>query len=105
MTKFTDEQMARLAQWEPSLRTAVRSGWARGIGSRATLEMAGIYEAATGEKHPVNVGCGPCILDLMKRVGSMYFAQKDANESGKERSGADDGAKVKRAKKSERNGK
>ncbi len=97
--------MARLAQWEPSLRTAVRSGWARGIGSRATLEMAGIYEAATGEKHPVNVGCGPCILDLMKRVGSMYFAQKEAHESKENAEDTDAAPKNKQSKKSERNGK
>lgn len=103
--KFSSEQMARLSQWESSMRSAVRSGWARGIGSRATLEVASIYEEATGQKHPVNVGCGPCILDLLQRVGRLYFAQKEAQESKGSAGGTDAAPKDKQSKKDGRNGK
>lgn len=87
------------------MRTALRSGWARGIGNRATLEMAGIYEEATGTKYPVNVGCGPCILDLMKRVGRLYFAQKEAQEGERDAGDTDVAPKNKQSKKGGRNGK
>lgn len=103
--KFTNEQMAKLSEWESNMRSAVRSGWARGIGSHATQEMASIYESATGRKHPVNVGCGPCILDLLQRVGRLYFEQKEAKEAGMDNGGSGAGSQVKQRKEGESNGK
>lgn len=98
---FTEEQMKELSVWEPNMRTAVRSNWARGIGSTAARRMNEIYNAATGAKGTVNASCAGCMLNLLRDVGRLYFAQKDAKESEKESAGT----KVKRAKKSERNGK
>ncbi len=77
---FTEKQMKELSVWEPNMRTAVRSNWARGIGSTAARRMNEIYNAATGAKGTVNASCAGCMLNLLRDVGRLYFAQKEARK-------------------------
>lgn len=71
---YTDEQRAILAQYEPYLRTAARSDWARNPGPRALEQINDILYAGKTYKPRVNYGCQQCILSVLRDAGRAYFA-------------------------------
>lgn len=71
---YTDEQRAILAQYEPYLRTAARSDWARNPGPRALEQINDILYAGKTYKPRVNHGCQQCILSVLRDAGRAYFA-------------------------------
>jgi hypothetical protein len=71
---YTDEQRAILAQYEPYLRTAARSDWARNPGPRALEQINDILYAGKPHKPRVNYGCQQCILSILRDAGRAYFA-------------------------------
>lgn len=75
---YTDEQRAILAQYEPYLRTAARSDWARNPGPRALEQINDILYAGKTYKPRVNYGCQQCILSILRDAGRAYFADLDA---------------------------
>lgn len=75
--RLTEDQYRALAPFEQNMRTALHSNYARNPGRRATLDMQDIYNEVTGARLRVNVGCGTCILNLLKDVGRIYFADKE----------------------------
>lgn len=75
---YTDEQRAILAQYEPYLRTAARSDWARNPGPRALEQINDILYAGKPHKPRVNYGCQQCILSILRDAGRAYFADLDA---------------------------
>lgn len=74
---YTDEQRAILAQYEPYLRTAARSDWARNPGPRALEQINDILYAGKPHKPRVNHGCQQCILSVLRDAGRLYFADLD----------------------------
>lgn len=74
---YTDEQRAILAQYEPYLRTAARSDWARNPGPRALEQINDILYAGKPHKPRVNYGCQQCILSILRDAGRAYFADLD----------------------------
>ena len=81
--KLTQEEIAILSKWEMSLRTAVRSKYLRHVGRTAIETMVPIYERATGYRIRVNSNCGACVLDFLKRMGAVYFADLEEMEASK----------------------
>ena len=77
---YTDEQRAILAQYEPYLRTAARSDWARNPGPRALEQINDILYAGKPHKPRVNYGCQQCILSILRDAGRAYFADLEEIE-------------------------
>lgn len=73
---YTDEQFAALAPFEDNFRTAIDGEWTRRIRTADQQTIKTIYEAATKSRIPFNQGCGTCLLNLLKRAGRLYFADK-----------------------------
>lgn len=75
---YTDEQFAEISKYEDNFRTAVEASWARNIPLLELKRIRAIYEEAAKTRFPLNVACGTCRLNLLKRAGKLYFADKEA---------------------------
>lgn len=75
---YSDEQFAELSKYEDNFRTAIQGNWARNIPVPEIKRIRAIYEAAAKLHIPFNAGCGTCRLNLLKRAGKLYFADKEA---------------------------
>ena len=76
---FTKDQLEVLSQWEENFKTAVNSGWARNPGRINLRTIYDIYSGALNNRSiPFNANCQHCIVNLLKAVGKIYFADKDA---------------------------
>lgn len=72
--KLSNEQMESLAPYERHFKTAIEAGWSRHPGSSALDLMNDIYTQVTGIRQRLNRGCSSCIMNLIKDVGAIYFA-------------------------------
>lgn len=79
---YNDTQFAELSRFEENFRTATSTptGWTRRIAIPDQRRIKAIYTEATGERVPYNIGCGNCLLSLLKKAGKLYFADKEARE-------------------------
>ena len=79
---YNDTQFAELSRFEDNFRTATSTptGWTRRIAIPDQRRIKAIYTEATGERIPFNIGCGNCLLNLLKRAGKLYFADKEERE-------------------------
>ena len=78
MTRFTDEQMARLAKYEGDRRpfsTVLDSGYARNLDSEDYDFLSECYQHATGQGLILNRSCNRCCFDLIEAVGRLYRKQ------------------------------
>lgn len=82
---FTIDQIKRLSKWEDAFRTAVKSDYARGVTPRNAEEIFEILKSATGTNMILNSSCSRCIKDLLKLVGTRYFADKQEMAEIKEK--------------------
>ena len=80
---YNDTQFAELSKFEENLRTALStpSGWTRRISIPDQRRIKAIYTEATGERIPYTIGCGHCVLNLLKKAGKLYFADKEEREA------------------------
>lgn len=79
--KFTEKQMAFLATQERDMRTAVESNWSRYPGQANIEKMRKIWEDLTGQTREIRLSCSSCILNLVRDMGILYFAQKKEQEA------------------------
>ena len=79
--KFTEKQMAFLATQERDMRTAVESNWSRYPGQANIEQMRKIWEELTGQTREIRLSCSSCILNLVRDMGVLYFAQKKEQEA------------------------
>lgn len=79
--KFTEKQMAFLATQERDMRTAVESNWSRYPGQANIEQMRKIWEELTGQIREIRLSCSSCILNLVRDMGILYFAQKKEQEA------------------------
>ena len=79
--KFTEKQMAFLATQERDMRTAVESNWSRYPGQANIEQMRKIWEDLTGQTREIRLSCSSCILNLVRDMGILYFAQKKEQEA------------------------
>lgn len=80
---YNDTQFAELSRFEDNFRTATSTptGWTRRIAIPDQRRIKAIYTEATGERVPYNIGCGNCLLSLLKKAGKLYFADKAERET------------------------
>ena len=80
---YNDTQFAELARFEDNFRTATSTptGWTRRIAIPDQRRIRAIYTEATGERVPYNIGCGNCLLSLLKKAGKLWLADKEAREA------------------------
>lgn len=81
---YTDQQFNALALYEDNLRTAVEGEWTRRIPVEGQIIIRKTYEDATNSRIPFNVGCASCLINLLRRAGRLYFADKKEREANKE---------------------
>lgn len=79
--KFTEKQIAFLATQERDMRTAVESNWSRYPGQANIEQMRKIWEELTGQTREIRLSCSSCILNLVRDMGILYFAQKKEQEA------------------------
>lgn len=75
--KFTKDEMLSLSRWEGQMRRAVERGYLTWPGREAVSAMDAAYQGVYGiVRRRFNAGCGVCVLNLLRDVGNLYFAQK-----------------------------
>lgn len=77
---MTDEQYNALAPFEPNFKTALEVNYSRYPGAAAIDTMFNIHRALTNSRLSLNRSCSVCILNLVKSVGRLYFAEKARRE-------------------------
>ena len=77
---MTDEQFAALSAYEHNYETALKANYSRYPGITAIDTMFRIYRELTGSRIFLNRTCSVCVLNLVKNVGKLYFAEKERRE-------------------------
>ena len=75
---LTPAQMEALTPQEDQLHRALYSGWAKPIYSPEMAVLQKVWRELTGSEYPMQKGCGRCQLNLLRDLGTLYFATKDA---------------------------
>lgn len=78
---FTDKTFDALAPFERYFKTACDANWCPNPGRAALDVMAAALTEKDGRRTVVNHACGSCILNVVKRAGFMYFADKAQREA------------------------
>lgn len=78
---FTDKTFETLAPFERYFKTACDANWCPNPGRAALDVMAAALTEKDGRRTVVNHSCGSCILNVVKRAGFLYFADKAAREA------------------------
>lgn len=79
---FTDKTFDALAPFERYFKTACDANWCQNPGRAALDVMAAALTEKDGRRTVVNHACGSCILNVVKRAGFLYFADKAEREAG-----------------------
>ena len=74
---YTREQITKLEKYRKTFETAVRSGFARNVGSIALKEIEQVYDEAFGSHYSYNSGCSVCVLGFLKRVGEPFLKESE----------------------------
>ena len=80
MIQFTKAQMSVLSKYEPYFKTAVYCDYIRAVRRVDSEMVAQIWRDAKDAEFRFNPSCGGCVLDLFKKVGTVYFAEKELQE-------------------------
>lgn len=70
---FTKADMKTLKQYEDNLRKATYHGYARNLTRMDIDKIVSIYVRTTSIPVHVNYSCGVCQLQILQRVGEIYF--------------------------------
>lgn len=106
MTKqLTSEQLAALGQYERYFHQAVDARYCSYPGLAAIDHMLRVWNDLTGQSRKVSGGCPDCIFHLVSDLGTVYFAQKAAQEAAKAAEGVTDQPKRKKAAAAKETGK
>ena len=76
--KLTAEQVLELQPYERHFTQATRAAWCSYPGQAGIAKMLDIWESLSGSKYPYQPGCSNCLLNLVRDLGTIYFAQKDS---------------------------
>lgn len=68
-------------QYEDRFYTATRSNFCRNLSRTVLEELNAIYERETGKTHQINYSCGNCQLDLVKKLGIIFYQEKERRET------------------------
>lgn len=76
-TKLTAAQVHELEPFERHFRQAVDAAWCSYPGQAGINKMLDIWQTIAGSQYPYKPGCPNCLLNLVRDLGTLYFAQKD----------------------------
>ena len=76
--KLTQEQLEALAPYERNFEQAVKAAWCSYPGQAGIDTMLDVWRSLTGIGYPYQPGCPNCLLNLVRDIGTIYFAQKDS---------------------------
>ena len=76
--RLTAEQVLELQPYERHFTQATRAAWCSYPGQAGIAKMLDIWESLTGSKYPYQPGCSNCLLNLVRDLGTIYFAQRDS---------------------------
>lgn len=75
MTKqLTPAQIEELKPYEKHFGSVIRAGYSSYPGEAALEKMRSVWNELTGTPYPFRVGCSDCIMNLLRDVGTLYFA-------------------------------
>lgn len=78
MKLLTADQVRELAPFERFFAQATTAAWCSYPGQAGINKMQDIWTSMTGRPYPYQPGCANCLLNLVRDMGTVYFAQKDA---------------------------
>ena len=78
--KFTPEQMAALAPLERYFDQATRASFCSYPGQANIDMMLETWYTLTGHRYGYKPGCPNCLVNLVRDMGNLYFAQKEEME-------------------------
>lgn len=78
--QLTAAQITELQPYERHFKQATEAAWCSYPGQAAIDKMRDIWLDLTGTKYPYQPGCSNCLLNLVRDLGHIYFAQKEAAE-------------------------
>ena len=87
---YTKEQIEKLEKYRRTFETAVKSGFARNVGSVALKEIEEIYDEAFGSHYSYSSGCGICVLQFIKRVGEPFLKEAEIYRQMEEKEKAEE---------------
>ena len=76
--RLTAEQVLELQPYERHFTQATRAAWCSYPGQAGIAKMLDIWESISGSKYPYQPGCSNCLLNLVRDLGTIYFAQRDS---------------------------
>ena len=77
---MTEEQYNALAPYEQNFKTALECQYSRYPGADGVDTMFRIWKEITNTRMNLNRTCSVCILNLVKNLGRLYFAEKTRRE-------------------------
>lgn len=75
--RLTADQVRLLAPYERNFRQATEAAWCSYPGQAGINQMLDVWTSLTGSQYPYRAGCPNCLLNLVRDIGTIYFAQKD----------------------------
>ena len=77
---FSDQTFEALSKYESYFRTAVDADWCPYPGVAALKEIHAAVDEHDKRQTSQDYSCGQCLLRLVKRCGSLYFAATTERE-------------------------
>lgn len=74
--KLTAKQVQLLEPYENYFVTAIRSGYCSYPGEAGLKLFRDIWAELTGQVYPFRAGCSDCIMNLVRDMGTLYFAER-----------------------------
>lgn len=81
------EDIERLSRYESYFNSAIHADYIRALWDSDMKLLISIYEKWVGNKYTGCITCGKAKLDFMKRLGELYFKNKELlmeKENGKD---------------------
>ena len=75
--KLTAAQVHLLEPLERNFRQATEASWCSYPGQAAIANMLQVWTDLTGQAYAYKPGCPNCLVNLVRDLGTIYFAQKD----------------------------
>lgn len=78
--RLTAEQMTLLKPYERHFRYATTAAWSPYPGKVGIDTMLEVWKELTNTPYPYKPGCPHCLMNLVRDMGTIYFANKKAIE-------------------------
>ena len=75
---LTADQVQALEGYERIFTQATKAAWCSYPGKAAIAKMLDVWQSLTGHPYPYKPGCPNCLLNLVRDMGTLYFAAKEA---------------------------